>query len=144
MNKFLYLLSISSFLFFSTSCNHQKYPVKKIEIEPVSLFADTTPPKIFTWTFLAKGDTFLKFIMHIPAKETISPLINLQDTIVKYKYQVKEIFIDSLDNDLFTSQIICADSTKIIHFRSRAIDAVKIAKRFGAPITVDEKYLNKY
>lgn len=140
-SNILIITIILSSLFLAISCDSQNNRIEKIELEDVSLFADTTPPKIFTWTLEAKTDTTLQLAMIIPAEEAVEPPVNLNDTIAKYKYKVEEVFIDSLGRVLYSSQIICTDNNKTIMFRARAIDAIKIAKRSHSPIFADKKLL---
>ena len=130
-----------SLALFVISCIQESRQIEKIQIEPVSLFADTAPPKLFTLTFQAKTDTALELIITIEAEEAVEPPVNVEDTIAKQGYQVEEVFIDKRNGNAFSSQIICTDRFNVITFRARAIDAIKIAKRFNAPIFADKHFL---
>jgi uncharacterized UBP type Zn finger protein len=146
MAKYIYRLIkcfCISLIIISCNLSTKKHDtaLKKAELVLISLSYDSLPTNGFQLTMMDKNDSTQKFKLFTKEEDAKEPAVNLLDTITKLKYTVTEIYIDSLVDNNYTSKIICSDKTKEIQFSARPIDAIKIAKRFSAPVYIDKHLL---
>ncbi|MES2850850.1 MAG: bifunctional nuclease domain-containing protein [Bacteroidota bacterium] len=151
-------------IIFAISCGQpksnvdiNKLPSLTAEVEVLSLVNVPNKTEEYELTFGSKEDKTLKLAMLVGKYEaqelavTIEnmkptaplPLDVLQEVIIKLGYTVKEAFIDSLINEVYTAKIICKKDSGLIKFRVRPVDATTIALKFNAPIFVNSNFLTR-
>jgi uncharacterized protein len=129
--------------------------MQKVEVQILSLLTHSEKDDQFILTFGAKNDTTKKLEMMIGKNEAQTlaitlesmqpvaplPLDLLHEAIKKFGYNIKEVFIDSLKNEVYSAKITCFSDTKEIILNARPADAATLAVKFGCPIFIELKFL---
>jgi len=154
----LYTLNI---ILFATSCGQKtpKHTAKEasqnIEIEILSVLKSGNTSNNYNLTFGVKGDTSKKLTMEIGNWEAQTlgitleklhptaplPLDLLEDAINKFGYNVQQVVIDSLVNEIYTAKIVCNNNIKTVSLKARVADAATISAKFKVPIYIDRKLI---
>lgn len=157
-------LILTTALVITISCQQDKSnskeplpAISKSEVEVLSLL-NSLEPKNFKLTLGLKSDTTIKLEMLIGAYDAQAlavvleelkptaplPLDLLADAIKKFEYQVQEVVIDSLKNNIYTAKIICTSGEKTVVLKARPVDAIAIATKFKTAIFANSTFFEHY